>query len=252
MTVDPKDTSTASLTSTETLSTPDNILPIGNLAASIADFLQQLEGIAEHEIEKISERRKLWEKEMDVVEASNTQFRHELRELKDREKLYSELQVEESRALSELKTDLLNLKKRQEEVKFNMDELRLRIELKRDAIARKKEERAEVLEALRLQRKRNQLRLNACEDSTCMRIYGAQEDKITFIFTEIREDKPHREHAFTVDVSQEQYQVTECFPRLKELDQIVEWVNTTGDFYTFLKKMRASFAKNSRKRNQLK
>ncbi|KAK9700728.1 kinetochore-associated Ndc80 complex subunit spc25 [Basidiobolus ranarum] len=237
-----EDISSISLNSSETLNTSNNILPLNELYDSITGFIQQLDLLAEREIEKISETRKNWEKEVDEVEETNRRLDKELKHLENNDKKSTEKKVKEKRDITQLKSEISKLKKGQDEITSAIEELQLQIELKRDAITRKKEERAESLQALRSQRRKNQLKLNIYEDCTCMRIYGAQEDKITFIFTQIREDKPHREHAFTVDVSQGQYKVTECFPRLRDLDQIVKWVNQSGDFYKFLKKMRKSFS----------
>ena len=78
-------------------------------------------------------------------------------------------------------------------------------------------------------------------------------DVIKFVFTHINEQDWNEEYYFVVDMSYASvYKLIACKPMLKDIDSWMEWLNSSRDFYTFLKKMRKGFTLHAAATNRSK
>lgn len=71
-----------------------------------------------------------------------------------------------------------------------------------------------------------------------------EDEKLTFVFTQIDERRPHEEFCVNVHVSDERkYEVTECSPDIADMDSMLEKLNTNSDFSAFIRATRGAFRK---------
>ncbi|KAG5439054.1 hypothetical protein PCK2_000899, partial [Pneumocystis canis] len=89
------------------------------------------------------------------------------------------------------------------------------------AIQKKREARANMRHILIKQASRNQPELKFWEDYLAMRIEGVKDDFLKIIFTHIDENDWTREFYFIINLSQRDYEVTECSPQLVTIHEIL-------------------------------
>ena len=71
-----------------------------------------------------------------------------------------------------------------------------------------------------------------------------EDEKLTFVFTQIDERFPHEEFCVNVHVSDERkYEVTECSPEIADMESMLEKLNTDSDFSAFIRATRRAFRK---------
>jgi len=89
-----------------------------------------------------------------------------------------------------------------------------------------------------------------------MKLEGVREDVLRIVYTHIYETDWTKECSFTVDLSERNYKgmkvyelrlsiVLDCKPPLHNLEELVEQLNDTREFFDFLKWMRQTFKKQS-------
>ncbi|RKO82859.1 chromosome segregation protein Spc25-domain-containing protein [Blyttiomyces helicus] len=136
-----------------------------------------------------------------------------------------------------------------EELKLSSEE---RVEQKMELLAQRRELARELHRRKEeLQRKRqaqldkhNELEpeLQGFVQHLALELKCPEPDVVQFIFTHVNERNWEKEYSFSVDFSTRTYRVTSCVPILPNLDRLLAWVNTSRDFYSFLKEMRKEFA----------
>ncbi|KAG5437948.1 hypothetical protein PCANB_000294 [Pneumocystis canis] len=104
-----------------------------------------------------------------------------------------------------------------------------------------KKPRANTRHMLIKQASRNQPELKFWEDYLAMRIEGVKDDFLKIIFTHIDENDWTREFYFIINLSQRDYEITECSPQLVTIHEIVSKLNHSRDFFGFLKDIRKAF-----------
>ncbi|KTW31970.1 uncharacterized protein T551_00652 [Pneumocystis jirovecii RU7] len=110
-------------------------------------------------------------------------------------------------------------------------------------IQKKRELRANMRHMLIKQASKNQPELKFWEDYLAMKIEGVKDDFLKIVFTHIDENDWMREFYFIINLSQRDYEVTECSPPLTTINEIVLKLNQSRDFFEFLKDMRKDFKK---------
>jgi len=91
-----------------------------------------------------------------------------------------------------------------------------------------------------------------------MKLEGVKEDVLRIVFSHAYETDWTRECSFTVDLSERDYKgiyhpngtdlvVIECKPMLKNLEDLVQKLNESREFFEFLKWMRQAFKQNALK-----
>ncbi|KAJ1675066.1 kinetochore-associated Ndc80 complex subunit spc25, partial [Spiromyces aspiralis] len=108
------------------------------------------------------------------------------------------------------------------------------------------EERKRGLERMRgvveSQQKEDRPELEFFERVLGLEIRGGDRDnELVFVFTKVSTIYPDKPYLIAVDLSKRTYKVSRCEPAISKLDQLVDWLNETRDFYSFLKKLRAEF-----------
>ncbi|CAG8547973.1 2692_t:CDS:2 [Dentiscutata heterogama] len=126
---------------------------------------------------------------------------------------------------------IIVLKKRTEKVEEDIKQQREAIEVKRAL--------------LETQLSRNLPELGIFTNKLALTMESVRDDVINFIFTCIYENNSSRSCYFTIDVGETEYKVIECNPMVEELDKLVSQLNTSRDFFSFLKKMRQGFRKHA-------
>ncbi|KAJ2496093.1 kinetochore-associated Ndc80 complex subunit spc25 [Coemansia sp. RSA 2052] len=149
---------------------------------------------------------------------------------------------DELSAEDELSSELGRLQVRQ---RMGVEAVRMLV-ARRDRAQTAVNERLAVVEEKRavlgVQRAVNELELKFFEEKMGLAVSGGgNPDLLTFVFTQISVSDPHRAYTVTVDLSQREYQATDCKPPLPGLQGHVEWLNTSRDFYGFLKRVRREF-----------
>jgi uncharacterized protein YoxC len=81
------------------------------------------------------------------------------------------------------------------------------------------------------------------EEILGLRILGVKDDLLRFVFTNITNDNPAKQHSFLLDVSAEEYQVTETAPPVdaRQLALLVSQLNKSRDLTLFLSRIRHAF-----------
>eukprot|EP00002_Diphylleia_rotans_P039731 TRINITY_DN9287_c0_g1_i1.p1 TRINITY_DN9287_c0_g1~~TRINITY_DN9287_c0_g1_i1.p1 ORF type:complete len:232 (+),score=71.53 TRINITY_DN9287_c0_g1_i1:53-748(+) len=74
-----------------------------------------------------------------------------------------------------------------------------------------------------------------------MQIDRRGDDQLQFAFTNIDPRQPSRAFWFVVLLDEQNYQVTQCEPRIPEIGQLVATLNETNNFAAFLAEARESF-----------
>ncbi|KZO99687.1 hypothetical protein CALVIDRAFT_595790 [Calocera viscosa TUFC12733] len=72
-------------------------------------------------------------------------------------------------------------------------------------------------------------------------VTGVKEDVLLFKFTHIDEHAPNRVFSFVLDLSKQDYAVTMSEPPLGAMPRLVDTLNDTREFWTFIKHVRAAF-----------
>jgi kinetochore protein Spc25 len=91
-----------------------------------------------------------------------------------------------------------------------------------------------------------------------MKIEGVKEDVLRIVYSHISETDWMREYSLTIDLSERDYKgatrpncsltlVIECKPSISQLDELVQKLNRTREFFEFLKWMRQAFKEQSSK-----
>ncbi|CAG8484957.1 11320_t:CDS:2 [Dentiscutata erythropus] len=127
---------------------------------------------------------------------------------------------------------IIVLKKITEKVEEDIKQQREAIEVKRAL--------------LETQLSRNLPELSIFTNKLALTMESVRDDVINFTFTSIYDDNSSRSCYFTIDVGETKYKVIECNPMVEELDKLVSQLNTSRDFFSFLKKMRQEFRKNAK------
>ncbi|ORX91388.1 hypothetical protein K493DRAFT_339411 [Basidiobolus meristosporus CBS 931.73] len=215
------------------------------LRASLQSFLRQFDTFVKNGKEEVISKRKEWQKNLAELNETSSKLKSETEYYQSEEANLSRTLDKEKRRIAELKSEILNLQNGNKESKDKEEKILQQISLVREEIRKKREERALQVKALKSQQVLNEPELNFYEDKLALNIIGDEEDRITFLFTNIDAKLPAREFKFTVDVSQRTYKVPVCQPMVPQLGSLLQSLNESRDFYSFVKKMRQEFVKSS-------
>ncbi|KAJ2723991.1 kinetochore-associated Ndc80 complex subunit spc25 [Coemansia sp. Benny D115] len=182
----------------------------------------------EHQIEEGKEREKRMVANMEALETENKEI---LSALKSEHGEEDEL----SKGISGLQVKQREVKESVAQLSAQVAKLEAELEKKRNIIA----EKQSVLES---QAKLNQPELEFFEKKMGLSIVdGGALDSLTFVFTLISLSDPLRPFSITLDMSQHEYRVTNCQPAIMDMQDHVDWLNDSRDFFGFLKRIRKEF-----------
>ncbi|KAK9675103.1 kinetochore-associated Ndc80 complex subunit spc25 [Basidiobolus ranarum] len=229
------------VTTNSDLSLPNVNFAADGLRTSLQTFLKQFDTFIKNGKEEILSKRQDWLKNLTELNETSNKLKSETEYYQSEETNLSKNLDKEKRRIAELKTDLANLQKNNKDSKSKEESLLQQIRLVREEIRKKKQERAIQVQALQSQQVLNEPELNFYEEKLALSIIGDEEDRITFLFTNIDANNHSREFKFTMDVSQRTYKVPVCQPMVESLNSLLDSLNENRDFYTFVKKMRQAF-----------
>ncbi|KAM3579153.1 kinetochore-associated Ndc80 complex subunit spc25 [Umbelopsis sp. WA50703] len=95
-----------------------------------------------------------------------------------------------------------------------------------------------------VQQHKNVPELLCYEEKLACKIVGVSTDVLTFQFHNIDENDWNRKFSVTIQIAGKQYNYKSCDPELPELKSLIDELNTSRDFFRFLKRVRQAF-KNS-------
>ncbi|KAJ2910024.1 kinetochore-associated Ndc80 complex subunit spc25 [Coemansia aciculifera] len=201
---------------------------VDEMVAELRRLIRERRSEHEQQVGEAREREQRMSRDMEALEAEN---RGVLAALKD------ELGAEDrlSSDVRRLDAQLKEAREKGAALVKKRDGVQRAVEVKQAAV----DEKRGVLEG---QQKGNEGELAFFGDRMGLRIVGGGEaDRLSFVFTLISLSEPQKPYAVTVDLSQREYRATSCKPLVGELDDHVEWLNSSRDFFGFLKRMRHSF-----------
>ncbi|KAH8551824.1 chromosome segregation protein Spc25-domain-containing protein [Umbelopsis sp. PMI_123] len=117
------------------------------------------------------------------------------------------------------------------------------MELKRE-LEQKRQVKSATIEENAVQQRKNIPELLCYEEKLACKIIGVATDVLTFQFHNIDEDDWNRRFSVTIQIAGKQYNLKACDPELSIAKRLVDELNTSRDFFRFLKKIRQAF-KNS-------
>jgi kinetochore protein Spc25 len=88
---------------------------------------------------------------------------------------------------------------------------------------------------------RESLNNTLCQEKLGLFVESQPDDSTKFSFKYIDATDWDRRFTIIIDVSTGKYQVRACEPHIPNLPSLVEQLHADGDFYSFLRKVRAAF-----------
>jgi len=168
---------------------------------------------------------------MEIYEEKEIEYSNAIeKERKDAENLANQL--------SEKKKLKLQLLSKRDELIHMKKELEKKLNEKRKELSYKKMEKEEQI-------KRNNPELKFYENALAMKMSTLKEGIMEFAFTNINKELNSKKYSFIIDVSNKNYKVIDCQPRVPELNPLLNNLNSTRNFYEFLKYMRVAFINHS-------
>ncbi|KAF0445450.1 kinetochore protein Spc25 [Gigaspora margarita] len=193
-----------------------------NLKKKSKSFEENLSNYIVNAKKNMDSKRHLWQNTI-------TSNKGEITKLQEEIKLFEKIHKEFIKYESSKNEGIIVLKKRIEKVEGDIKQQREVIEVKRAL--------------LETQLSQNLPELSIFTNKLALTMDRVQDDMINFTFTCIYDNNSSRSCCFTIDVGKTKYKVIECNPMLEELDELVSQLNTSRDFFSFLKKMRQGFRK---------
>ncbi|KAI9501530.1 kinetochore-associated Ndc80 complex subunit spc25 [Coemansia spiralis] len=183
----------------------------------------------EHErrMTECTERQARMTVDMDTLEKENSAILSALKE--------------ETNSEDAVSSAIANLQSKQRQAQDTVGKLLHKKEMLEKELERKQAVISNKRRVFETQSAKNAPELAFFEEKMGISIVGGSKDILTFIFTRISLPEPLRQFSVTIDLSQREYRATKCKPEIADLDSHVEWLNTTRDFFGFLKRIRREF-----------
>ncbi|KAI9101381.1 chromosome segregation protein Spc25-domain-containing protein [Phlyctochytrium arcticum] len=215
---------------------------LNDLNDECSAFLDRFNVWAATKKKEIEEGRMAYLQTLEEFQARQTQLESQIEALKIKELENEQVFEREKREATEMENEVNELKVQKDEREFARGELLDNVSRMQSDLRRRREDLALKREARRTQHQRLQPELECYEQKLAVQIIGLQNEILKFIFTHVNPADWDQEYSFVIDVRRQDYQVIDCNPPLPILDGLVEWLNSTRDFSTFLKMMRRGFA----------
>ncbi|TPX72747.1 hypothetical protein SpCBS45565_g00349 [Spizellomyces sp. 'palustris'] len=235
---------------------------LSELTTRCASFLRRFDAWVLAKKKEMSEEKSAHVKTIDELKEKESQTKTQIEVYKGKESDLQRAYEKERQEAEEMEAEVTELRIQKDERDATRDELMDRVQAMRNDIRRRREELNKKREARLNQHKRIQPELECFMNKLAMDVRGLQSmepyfsvfvacwntyavpvvaDMLKFVFTHVHPQDWEKEYTFSIDVRRNDYQVVECNPAVTNLNELVEWLNKTRDFYTFLKMMRRSF-----------
>jgi len=171
-------------------------------------------------------------KEMEIYEKKEVDYSKDIeKERKEAENLANQL--------SEKKKLKINLLSKRDELIYMKKELENKLIKKRKELSYKKMEKEQQV-------KKNKPELIFYENTLALKINVLNEGVLEFVYTNINKELISKKYSFIIDVSNKNYKILNCDPKIQELNSLLNNLNNNRNFYDFLKDMREAFINFSR------
>ncbi|RHZ74326.1 hypothetical protein Glove_226g11 [Diversispora epigaea] len=189
----------------------------------------------------LSVNKQHWQSSLALEKGNITRYSEEIKSVEKKNKELIATLEKEKKELYKIQLEVTNLKN-EENLKLERKNSLLRqVEITKKDIQKYRDVLSEKQIALEKQLAQNEPELNRFEDKLAFTMEGVRDDAILFTFKCIYENDSSRKCSFTVDVG-EKYSVIECNPPLGQVVcDLLSQLNSTRDFFTFIKKMRQAF-----------
>ncbi|KAL5640613.1 hypothetical protein ACGC1H_001181 [Rhizoctonia solani] len=168
------------------------------------------------------------------MNAEIEQFRVDEMNLMKTLKREQEEKAEAEAKLAEYNAQLKDVEENRAAVNAELEDLRSRTD-------KLKLEKSQDLAKLEHQVALNEPEARALSDLLKWSVESVQRDVLCIKFTHIDASDWTREFSFVLDLSEKTYKVTTSTPLLPQMSALVDWLNETGEFYWFVKKVRMAF-----------
>ncbi|ORX76371.1 hypothetical protein BCR32DRAFT_271313 [Anaeromyces robustus] len=227
--------------SNETLNIPKPKFPYEEYAEVKKIFFNNFDNWIEKKKSGIEEGKQLHLKAALEDRAQRTQILKQMEIYEEKENEYSNAIDKERKdaeilanQISEKKKLKLQLLSKRDELIYMKKELETKLTEKRKELSYKKMEKEE-------QMKKNDPELNFYENTLAMKMTALKEGIIEFTFTNINKEQTSKKYSFIIDVSNKNYKILDCQPKVPELNILLNNLNDTRNFYDFLKLIRIAF-----------
>ncbi|KAJ1721105.1 kinetochore-associated Ndc80 complex subunit spc25 [Coemansia erecta] len=207
-----------------------------------SEFIRRVDEMVQEVRRLILERTGRYEKQAEEGRERDRQIMRDMEALEAENKGILSALKEEHGEEEELSRGISGLQVRQREVKEVVNQLssqvaRLETELekKQKAIDEKRRVLGEQAEKNRPEVEFFEKRMGVTIDN------GGDDDTLTFAFTLISLSEPLRPFSITVSMAQREYRVTRCTPKIRDIDRLVDELNSSRDFFAFIKRVRKAF-----------
>ncbi|EUC65660.1 chromosome segregation protein spc25 [Rhizoctonia solani AG-3 Rhs1AP] len=173
------------------------------------------------------------------MNAEIEQFRVDEMNLMKTLKREQEEKAEAEAKLAEYNAQLKDVEENRAAVNAELEDLRSRTE-------KLKLEKSQDIAKLEHQVGLNEPEAHALNDVLKWSVESVQRDVLCITFTHIDTSDWTREFSFVLDLSEKTYKVTTSTPLLPQMSALVDWLNETGEFYWFVKKVGPSYADRTR------
>ncbi|KND01885.1 uncharacterized protein SPPG_03673 [Spizellomyces punctatus DAOM BR117] len=214
---------------------------LSELTTRCASFLKRFDAWVLAKKKEMSDEKLAHIKIIDELKEKESQTKTQIEVYKGKESDLQRAYEKERQEAEDMEAEVTDLRIQKDERDATRDELMDRVQAMKNDIRRRREELNKKREARLNQHKRIQPELECFMNKLAMDVRGLQTDMLKFVFTHVHPQDWEKEYTFSIDVRRNDYQVVECNPAVSNLDELVEWLNKTRDFYTFLKMMRRSF-----------
>ncbi|KAJ3133949.1 kinetochore-associated Ndc80 complex subunit spc25 [Physocladia obscura] len=142
-----------------------------------------------------------------------------------------------------LATSLAKTHNDREDAAFAVATLEANLATRKAALAAAEATRAE-------QAKRNAPELAFYQDKLGLAIKSTKKNILHFVYTNIDKKDYAREFSFVLDVSKgSEYRLVECTPAIPSISEAMTFLNSSRDFFRFLKEMRREFSEYDLRQN---
>ncbi|KAJ3125401.1 kinetochore-associated Ndc80 complex subunit spc25 [Nowakowskiella sp. JEL0407] len=214
------------------------------LKTSCAAFLEEFSSWVQLNKEEVMNSQKSFHEQCDSQKVKMKDLQQKLSELQSQETSVSKALAMEKQEENSKQKEISDLKKRQIDTEIT----RRNLESERLELTAKLKRKTDELNRLRKYREEESRKglpeYEAYKKWLALEIIPIEENIIRFIWTHIDQTNVDLPFTIKLDISNsELYQVMECEPELPNMGELLEFLNQTRKFYTFLILVRQSFSK---------
>ncbi|KAJ1849519.1 kinetochore-associated Ndc80 complex subunit spc25 [Coemansia sp. RSA 2703] len=205
-------------------------------------FIRNIDEVVQEVQRLIRERTAKYEKKLEEGKERDRQMVEDMEALEAENKGILLALKEEHSEEEELSRGISGLQVKQREVNEMVNQLSSQVARLETELEKKQKAIDEKRKVLEEQAKKNGPEVEFFEKKMGIAIdNGGDDDTLTFSFTLISLSEPLRRFSVTVNMAQRDYKVTRCNPVIRDVDRYVDELNSSRDFFAFIKRVRKAF-----------